>query len=79
MAKWLLVKQASWVCLAISLYMTYEMGNMTWWAPGLGLLSQVFWGVLAYDRWKSQRDLGLAAMTLFYMVLHARNAWLWWR
>ena len=75
---WLFIRQASWIVLASSLTMTYAMGNRVWWAPWLGLATQFFWGVLAYRLWKQSGDLGLAAATVFYAIVHIRNGLLWW-
>lgn len=71
---WLLVQQSAWIVGAISLYMTWQMGNHRWWAPFLGLFGQVFWAVLALytQQW------GLLVTVVLYTFVHGRNARRWW-
>lgn len=72
---WLLVQQSAWISGAISVVMTWQMGNRRVWAPWLGLVGQVFWALLA---WMTNQP-GLMVTVLVYTFVHARNARLWWR
>lgn len=71
---WLLVQQAAWIVGAISLTMTWMMGNRDWRAPLLGLVGQVFWLILALHT----QQWGLLVTVVLYTVVHTRNARKWW-
>jgi glycerol-3-phosphate acyltransferase PlsY len=49
-------------------------GEMLWYAPWVGLISQLFWVTLALQTRRS----GLLAATAVYTITHAINAWKWW-
>jgi hypothetical protein len=74
-AFWLFVQQSAWIVGAISLTMTYLMGDKKWWAPLLGLFGQVFWAILAVYT----HQYGLMVTVGLYTFIHSRNALKWWR
>jgi nicotinamide riboside transporter PnuC len=71
---WLLVQQSAWISGAISVVMTWQMGNRRWWAPFLGLVGQLFWALLA---WFTNQP-GLMLTVAIYTFVHARNGYKWW-
>ena len=71
--RWLFVEQSAWWASVISLVMMWLMGNKVWWGPGVGLLGQVFWLILALHT----GQYGLLLATAFYSVVHVRNLVKW--
>jgi hypothetical protein len=64
------VQQSAWWASAVSLYMTWQMGNQRPWAPLVGIGGQLFWLLLAIftQQW------GLIPTVFAYTFVHARNA-----
>lgn len=62
-----------WVLSCTTLTVMWLAGNRRWEAWALGLASQALWVWFA----AATRAYGLLPMSLFLIVVYARNAWKW--
>jgi hypothetical protein len=62
-----------WIISGLSLIVIWTMGNKSWYAPFIGIFSQVFWVYYAL----SLKQYGLLIATIGYLFIHIRNAYKW--
>lgn len=68
------IEQAAWWASGLGLFQLWKMGDRKWWAPFVGMFTQIPWFTLAIV----SKQYGLIPASLAYFIVHARNARRWY-
>lgn len=64
-----------WLLSLTSCVMLWLMGSGSKWGPVVGIANQALWYAYAVRL----REWGLLPGITAFTIIHARNAWRWWR